>query len=71
MHCEGKALIQSPGGGEATPRHVHPNAEETFYVLDGEIVVRVDGDDHRLGAGSTTTVLRGTPHAPPFDLANL
>jgi quercetin dioxygenase-like cupin family protein len=49
--------------GKATPLHAHPEAEESFYVIDGDIVVHVDGNDHQLTTGATTTVRRGTPHA--------
>lgn len=49
--------------GKATPLHVHPDAEETFVVLDGELSVHVDGVDHQVGAGATSTIRRGTPHA--------
>ncbi len=49
--------------GKATPLHVHPDAEESFYVIGGDIVVHVDGSDHQLTTGATTTVRRGTPHA--------
>lgn len=49
--------------GKATPLHAHPEAEESFYVIDGDIVVHVDGKDHELTVGATTTIRRGTPHA--------
>jgi quercetin dioxygenase-like cupin family protein len=49
--------------GKATPLHVHPDAEETLVVLDGEIVLHVDGMNHDLGKGAISTMLRGTPHA--------
>lgn len=49
--------------GKATPLHKHPDAEESFYVIDGDITVHVDGIDHELAAGATSTVRRDTPHA--------
>ena len=49
--------------GKATPLHKHPEAEESFYVIDGDITVHVDGVDHELSRGATTTVRRDTPHA--------
>jgi quercetin dioxygenase-like cupin family protein len=49
--------------GKATPLHLHPEAEETFFVVDGELIVHVDGVDHRVTAGGTSTIRRGTPHA--------
>ena len=49
--------------GKATPLHVHPEADETFYVLEGEIVTHIDGDQRLVSAGAVTVVPRGTPHA--------
>lgn len=49
--------------GKATPLHIHPDAEETFFVVDGELVVHIDGVDHRVTSGGTSTIRRGTPHA--------
>jgi quercetin dioxygenase-like cupin family protein len=49
--------------GKATPLHVHPDFEESFYVIEGVIMLHVDGVDHRVTAGATYTVRRGTPHA--------
>ena len=51
------------GQGKTTPLHRHPGADETTYVLEGEILVHVDGDERRLGAGGMSFVPRGTPHA--------
>jgi len=49
--------------GKRTPLHVHPEAEETFYVLAGSIVLHVEGTDHVLGAGGVAVVPRAVPHA--------
>jgi quercetin dioxygenase-like cupin family protein len=49
--------------GKVTPLHRHPDADETFFVLEGEIVVHVDGERHPLGAGGIAVVPRGVPHA--------
>jgi quercetin dioxygenase-like cupin family protein len=49
--------------GKATPLHVHPDAEETLFLIDGDIVLHVDGTNHDVGTGSTWTIVRGTPHA--------
>ena len=29
--------------GKRTPLHTHPGADETFYLLDGSILLHVDG----------------------------
>jgi quercetin dioxygenase-like cupin family protein len=49
--------------GKATPLHIHPNEDEALYVLEGEIVVHIDGDDHRVGPRGFAFAPRGVPHA--------
>jgi mannose-6-phosphate isomerase-like protein (cupin superfamily) len=46
-----------------TPRHVHSNEDELFYVLDGEHVIEVGGDEFRVGPGGLVLAPRGIPHA--------
>ncbi len=50
-------------GGKATPLHLHPEADETFYMLEGEILLHIDGHERRLGAGGIAVLPRGVPHA--------
>ena len=49
--------------GKTTPLHRHPEADETVYVLEGEIVVKIDGKESRVGAGGMTFTPKGVPHA--------
>lgn len=49
-------------GGKATPLHSHPTAE-SLYVLEGEIVLHLDGTEFPLGAGSFASAPAGVPHA--------
>ena len=49
--------------GKVTPLHLHPDFEETLYVLAGEIVVHVDGVEHGIGAGGLAMAPRGVAHA--------
>ena len=49
--------------GKTTPLHLHPEADETVYVLEGEIVVNIDGTESRVGAGGITFTPKGVPHA--------
>jgi quercetin dioxygenase-like cupin family protein len=49
--------------GAAPPLHVHHNEEETFYVLEGEVSVMVDGERLDVSAGGFALVPRGVPHA--------
>jgi quercetin dioxygenase-like cupin family protein len=49
--------------GKCTPLHRHPEADETVYILEGEILVKVDGNETRVGAGGITFTPKGVPHA--------
>ena len=49
--------------GKTTPLHVHPHEDETFIVLEGEILVHVDGSEHRVGPGGIAIAPRGSKHA--------
>ena len=49
--------------GKATPLHTHPDSDETMIVLDGEILMHMDGTDHRIGGGGVAMAPRGVPHA--------
>ena len=46
-----------------TPLHRHPNEDETFIVLEGELILNIDGTNHPGRAGSVISVPRGSPHA--------
>jgi len=48
--------------GRATGLHTDPS-HETFYVLAGEMLFHVDGEEHRAEAGETVAIRRGVPHA--------
>jgi quercetin dioxygenase-like cupin family protein len=49
--------------GKTTPLHIHPHEDETFIVLEGEILVQVEGREHRVGSGGVAVVPRGVRHA--------
>jgi len=50
--------------GKVTPLHLHPDADETFYMLDGQILLHIAGEeDRRLHAGGIAIIPRGIPHA--------
>ncbi len=49
--------------GKTTPLHSHPEVDETFYVLAGEILLHVDGWEQVVGSGGIAMVPRGVPHA--------
>jgi quercetin dioxygenase-like cupin family protein len=49
--------------GAATPLHIHHNEDVTFYVLDGEVSLLVDGQRIDLSAGDYAFAPRETRHA--------
>lgn len=49
--------------GKTTPLHVHANEDETLYVLQGEILVHIDGEDYPIGVHGVAVAPRGVPHA--------
>lgn len=49
--------------GKTTPVHRHPEADETLYVLEGEILIDFDGQRRTVGAGGLVVAPRGVSHA--------
>lgn len=50
--------------GKVSPLHQHPDADETFYMLEGEILLHIDGQQQRpLHAGGIAIIPRRVPHA--------
>lgn len=49
--------------GKTTPLHRHPHEDEAIYVLEGELLVDSDGEQHRVGQGGFFFAPRGVPHA--------
>jgi len=46
-----------------TPLHLHPEAHEVAYVIDGEIEVQADGNRSRVRSGGMSFVPKGVAHA--------
>jgi quercetin dioxygenase-like cupin family protein len=49
--------------GKTTPLHIHADEDETLYVLEGELLVHIDGTDYAVGQHGVAVALRGVPHA--------
>lgn len=49
--------------GKMTPLHTHPDSDETMYMLEGEILMHLDGREERVAAGGLAVAPRGLPHA--------
>jgi quercetin dioxygenase-like cupin family protein len=62
----GEAFVlfeDSMAQGKMTPLHQHPNEDESLYVLEGELLVHIDGEEHALGKGGFFLAPRGVAHA--------
>jgi quercetin dioxygenase-like cupin family protein len=57
---EVEAVYQA--GSPKPPVHLHPEQDEHFEVLAGEITALVDGEERAYGEGETFDVARGMPH---------
>lgn len=49
-------------GGQGPPEHIHPSSAEAFEVLEGAVVVELDGTPRTLETGESLTVPAGRPH---------
>ncbi len=59
----GAFSIIEEGGPLDTPLHVHKNEDELWYVLEGEHVFQIGGDEFHAGPGEIVFGPRGVPHA--------
>jgi mannose-6-phosphate isomerase-like protein (cupin superfamily) len=48
--------------GSAPPLHVHDDLDDTWYILEGEMVVRCGDDEMVVGEGHWVSMSRGVPH---------
>lgn len=56
-------LVIFPAGCEGPAEHIHRGYDEVFEVVEGELVVELDGDPVTVRAGESVTAPAGTPHA--------
>lgn len=49
-------------GFEGPPLHVHPEAEESYHILEGTLDVNINGHWQELGPGESATVPAGVVH---------
>ena len=50
-------------GVDGPPEHVHQTLHDMFYVLEGALTMRIDGETHELQPGAFVCVPPDTPHA--------
>lgn len=48
--------------GYASPVHMHTREDEFFVVLEGELIIRIGDDEHKLGVGASAFAPRNIPH---------
>jgi len=48
--------------GSAPPLHVHDHLDDTWYILQGQMIVRCGDDQMVVGAGHWVSMPRGVPH---------
>jgi len=58
---------RDPGGGQdppmyVAPLHIHHDDDELWYVLEGTLTVRLDGEDHSISSGGAVMARRGVAH---------
>ena len=52
-----------PAGSPEPPEHLHPQQEERFELVAGEVTVRLDGEERTLVTGDVLEIPAGTVHA--------
>jgi len=55
------AEIRHPPG-TASQEHFHTEAEEVYFVLDGQGGIRVNGETHAIGPGDVVVIAPGERH---------
>ena len=68
-----RASAESTGGSMAvieevpplvdTPAHMHSREDELFLSLEGEHLIELGGEEHRIGPGESVFARRGVPHS--------
>lgn len=44
------------------PLHIHPSSEETYYIIDGALIMYIGGEVTQLGPGGVAYITRETEH---------
>lgn len=60
---KGQSLAEAtlPPGG-STERHYHKLSEEFYYILEGDGVMEIDGEEQRVGVGDAVLIPAGAWH---------
>jgi quercetin dioxygenase-like cupin family protein len=57
------AVITIEPHGKGPGMHAHPSEDDSFYMLEGELLFTVDGEDVVAGPGTFLLVPPGVPHS--------
>jgi mannose-6-phosphate isomerase-like protein (cupin superfamily) len=55
------AVMTIAAGEDAGPEETH-GADQIIYIVEGEAILGVDGDERRVGAGALVVIPAGTRH---------
>lgn len=55
--------ILQPGSRATAPYHLHTNAENIYFVLQGKLGLRTEGEDVFVDAGCAVFIPPGVPHS--------
>jgi quercetin dioxygenase-like cupin family protein len=60
---DGMSILEhrAPHGASA-PLHFHRTEDEVFHILEGELRVKVNDQEHRVAAGDIMLAAKGVPH---------
>lgn len=59
-YCK-KIIVLLPG--QKHPIHYHVKKEETFYVLSGDVIINIEGDEKEYKPGDMVVIERGMKHS--------
>lgn len=57
LECE-----YEPGASTGGPEHTHGDSQELLMVLDGELVITIDGQSHEMGVGDSIEYRSSSAH---------
>jgi mannose-6-phosphate isomerase-like protein (cupin superfamily) len=49
--------------GESPPLHIHRNEDEVLHILEGSMLIHIDGTERIAQAGETVLAPKGKPHS--------
>ena len=49
--------------GKSPPLHIHRNEDEVFHILEGSMLIHIDGKESVAQAGETVLAPKGVPHS--------